>query len=101
MTISKTVENWIGYGIAVAILVLFAWALCGCACDRAAYVRQSCTSGTNICLVVIMPEGGAAVLPMGDSAIKAAVDDFRIYSRALTSTEVTSLYNSGNGTEGQ
>ena len=30
MAISKTVENWIGYGIAVAILVLFAWALCGC-----------------------------------------------------------------------
>lgn len=34
----------------------------GCACDRAAYVRQTCgDGGTNISVVIIMPEGGATL----------------------------------------
>lgn len=63
-------------GVLITLVALATMlALCGCACDRAAYVRQSCgTGGTNICTVIIMPDGGATVLPMGDSAIKAAAD---------------------------
>ena len=29
----------------------------------------------------------------------AGVDDFRIYNRELTTDEITSIYNSGSGTE--
>ena len=70
--------NRIGNILAGAVVaILLAFAACGCACDRAAYVRQSCgEGGTNVCIVVIMPEGGATILPMGDSAIKAAVDAY-------------------------
>ena len=31
----------------------------------------------------------------------SVIDDVRIYNRALTSTEISELYNSGSGTEGE
>ena len=42
----------------------------GCALDRSAYVRQDCgPGGTNICIVIIQPDGGETFLPMGDAVV--------------------------------
>jgi len=71
--IAAFVCSLIVLGAFITCLIVFS----GCACDRAAYVRQSCgDGGTNISVVIIMPEGGGMNLPVGDSAIKAAVDAY-------------------------
>ncbi len=46
----------------VAVLCLLSLFASGCALDRSAYVRQTCgDGGTNICIVVVSSEGGAAL----------------------------------------
>ena len=72
--------------LAAVALVL---SLTGCASDRAAYVSQKCGDGsTNLCIILIMPEGGATLLPVGDSAIKAAVDAYLTGSGISTAGSV-------------
>jgi len=51
-----------------------------------------------------MPSGSASLLighRQNGNTIYGKIDDFRVYDRVLSSTEITQLYNSGSGTEAE
>jgi hypothetical protein len=61
----------------------------GCAADRSAYCSQRCgAGGTNVCYIVISPDGGAVLLPVGTDALKVAKDAYTASSGIGATTTV-------------
>jgi len=61
-------------------------------------VKQGMTSATTDCFSAIAPSAITEFASHGGGpSFPGEIDDVRIYNRALSQTEVTNLYNSGNG----
>jgi hypothetical protein len=63
-------------------------------------LRTGYASAANIQTTFGVRLGDSIHIP-GTIPLNGSLDDVRIYNRALTSTEILELYNSGSGTEGE